>query len=203
MKYFWASISLFFGTIATALPAHNLLIQKLQAIRTLDANFYQSVSINGRRSSQSSGRFSLKRPGLLYWNVQKPYAQVMVADGHYVWVYEPKLRQVTKKSQSKGVGGAAGLFVSSQPNLWVARYQVQAQTMGHMTVFQLIAKNKNSQLPKVKLGFAGDRLEKIEFWDQLGQYSQIKLSGVKVNQSASTRLFHFSIPKGVDVINLG
>lgn len=203
MKYFWSCMGLFFGTLATALPAHNLLIQKLQAIHTLDAQFYQSVTINGRRSSQSSGHFSLKKPGLLYWNIQKPHAQVMVADGHYVWVYEPKLRQVTKKSQSKGIGGAAGLFASSQPNLWVARYQVQAQTNGHATVFQLIAKNHNSSLPKVKLGFAGDCLEKIEFWDQLGQYSQIKLSGVKVNQSLSRRLFHFSIPKGVDVINLG
>lgn len=203
MRYILAGISLFFGTIATALPAHNLLIQKLQAIHTLDARFYQSVTINGRRSSQSSGHFSLKKPGLLYWNIQKPHAQVMVADGHDIWVYEPKLRQVTKKSQSKGIGGAAGLFVSNQPNLWVARYQVQVQTNGHATVFQLMAKNHKSSLPKVKLGFAGDRLEKIEFWDQLGQYSQIKLSEVKVNQRLSTRLFHFAIPKGVDVINLG
>lgn len=203
MKYVWMVLCFVFGAMANALPAHNLLIQKLQFIHTLDAEFYQSVTINGRRSSQSSGHFSLKRPGLLYWDIQKPHAQLMIADGHYVWIYEPKLRQVTKKNQSKGVGGAAGLFVSGQPNLWVARYQVQAQTNGHVTIFQLIAKNKKSSLPKVKLGFVGEGLEKIEFWDQLGQYSQIKLSHVKVNQGVSSRLFHFSIPKGVDVINLG
>lgn len=203
MKYFCLGFWLCLSALSNALPAHNLLIQKLQAIHTLDAQFYQSVSVNGRRSSQSSGHFSLKRPGLLYWDIQKPHAQLMVADGHDVWVYEPKLRQVTKKSQKKGVGGAAGLFVSGQPNLWIARYQVQAQTNGHASVFQLVAKNKNNSLSKVKLAFAGERLEKIEFWDQLGQYSQIKLSNVKVNQGVSPRLFHFSIPKGVDVINLG
>lgn len=203
MKYFWMILGFLFGANVSALPAHNLLIQKLQAIHTLDAQFHQSVSMNGRLSHQSLGHFSLKKPDLLYWDIQKPHAQLLVADGHYVWVYEPQLRQVTKKNQSKGFGGVAGLFVSSQPNLWVTRYQVQAQSNGHTTIFQLMAKSKKNSLSKVKLGFRGESLEKIEFWDQLGQYSQIQLSHVKVNQGISSRLFHFSIPKGVDVINLG
>lgn len=203
MKYFWRILGFLFGASAYALPAHNLLIQKLQSIHTLDAQFHQSVSMNGRLSHQSLGHFSLKKPDLLYWDIQKPHAQLLIADGHYVWVYEPQLRQVTKKNQSKGFGGVAGLFVSGQPNLWVTRYQVQAQSNGHTTIFQLMAKSKKNSLPKVKLGFRGESLEKIEFWDQLGQYSQIQLSHVKVNQGIPSRLFHFSIPKGVDVINLG
>jgi outer membrane lipoprotein carrier protein len=200
----WAYLSfLLIGPYAWALPAHNMLIQKLEAIHTLDAKFNQSVFMNGRRISDSSGQFSLKKPGQLYWNIQKPHQQILIADGQYVWVYEPKLHQVTKKNQNKGVGGAAGLFVSGKPNLWISRYKVNSLTQGPYTVFQLLAKNQKNSLPKVKLFFGENRIERIEFWDQLGQYSQIRLNQVKVNQSVSNRLFHFSPPKNVDVINLG
>jgi outer membrane lipoprotein carrier protein len=127
----------------------------------------------------------------------------LVADGRFVWVYEPKLHQVTKKSQSKGVGGAAGLFVSGKPNLMIARYKVTSLIQGHQTVFQLVAKNQKNTLPKVKLFFGDNRIEKIEFWDQLGQYSQIRLSQIKVNHRVANGLFHFSLPKHVDVIDIG
>lgn len=185
-----------------ALPAHNQLIQKLEAIRTLDAQFSQLVTLNGRKVSQSKGHFSLKKPGLLNWTIQEPYEQILIADGTSVWVYEPKIQQVTKRSQKKGVGGTAGLFVSSQPNLWVARYKVTAQHQGLKTVFQMLSKNPKNSLSKVNLVFSSNALKEIEFWDQLGQHSQINLNHVLVNQNLSPRLFHFSAPKHVDVINL-
>ncbi|HBB52522.1 MAG TPA: outer membrane lipoprotein carrier protein LolA [Legionellales bacterium] len=202
MKLF-LSLSLFLLTsFALALPAHNQLIQMLEAIKTLDAQFNQTVTMNGRRVSESNGHFSLKKPGQLNWTIQKPQQQIMIADGQTVWVYEPKIQQATRRPQKAGVGGTAGLFVSSQPNLWVARYRVTSQSNGQTTIFQLVSKNQKNSLAKVKLFFEANRLEKIEFWDQLGQYSQISLSRVKVNQTLSSRLFYFSPPKNVDVIDL-
>ncbi len=202
MKLFFSISLMLAHSLLWALPAHNQLIQMLENIKTLDAQFNQTVTMNGRRVSQSNGHFSLKKPGQLNWTIQKPQQQILIADGQNVWVYEPKIQQATKRSQKKGVGGTAGLFVSSQPNLWIARYKVTSQTNGKETIFLLVSKNQKNSLSKVKLFFAANRLEKIEFWDQLGQYSQISLSRVKVNQTLSSSLFYFSPPKHVDVIDL-
>ncbi len=187
---------------AYAFGPENMLVQKFQAIKTMDAHFQQMVFMNGRKISQNSGHFVVQRPGHMRWAIEKPHAQIFIANGQTIWIYEPELKQATKKPQSQGIGGTAGLFLSNQPSLWVQRYKVTMGMSKSLSVFELRAKTTKTPFSKVILKFHQDQLIAIEFWDQMGQNSIVKLSGVKVNQTVPASAFHFSPPKHTDVIYL-
>lgn len=196
MKY-WI-ITLLWSLELCAAP-HNLLIQKFENIKSIQAHFSQTVMVKGRKKAQTSGEFAVLRPGKLRWSIQRPHPQLLVANGHTVWVYEPGLHQATKKPQSKGVGGTAGLFLSQQPGLWIQRYHVSMSANGD---FELTAKQAKTPFSRVLLHFQGNTLVGLEFWDQMGQNSRIVLSGVKMNAQIPASSFQFHPPKNTDVINL-
>ena len=189
-----------YATCVSALPAHNQLIQKIEHIQNISADFHQVVSMNGRQTASSSGHFELSRPARMRWTTSKPTQQILVADGQYIWVYEPALQQATKRLQKHGVTGTAGLFLSAKPNLWVQAYQVTKLTD---EVFALKAKNPQRSIRQMVLRFKHDVLYQIECWDQLGQYSQISLVHPKVNQYINASAFSLHLPRHVDVIDLG
>lgn len=185
-----------------ALAPHNLLIQKFDNIKSIDAHFHQVIYMNGRRISSSQGQFVVLRPGKLRWSVMSPHQQLFIADGKTIWIYEPELKQVTEKPQSKGLGGTAGLFLSNQPGLWIQRYKVTIPKGGENTVFELRAKTSQTPFSRVLLIFKQDTLVGLEFWDQMGQNSQITLSQVKMNNTVPLKMFHFNPPAHTDRINL-
>lgn len=199
LKYLGLSL-LIFNTYALA--PHNLLIQKFEAIHSIQAHFKQTVYMNGRRVSSSYGQFVVSRPGKLKWAIEKPHQQIFIANGQTIWIYEPELHQVTKKPQSKGIGGTAGLFLSNQPSLWIQRYKVTLPRGGENAMFELRAKTSNTPFSRVLLSFNHDKLVGLEFWDQMGQNSQIQLTQVKMNQAVAASYFNFSPPKHTDLIKL-
>jgi outer membrane lipoprotein carrier protein len=193
---------MWFVSISYALAPHNLLIQKFNGIHTMDANFEQSIFMNGRLIATHQGHFILKRPGQVRWTIQKPQKQEFISNGQKVWVYEPGLKQATVRDANQGIAGSAGLFLSDQPNFWIQRYKVTVQQDPSMMVFLLKAKTEKTPFIKVLLGFEKDKLARIEFWDQLGQYSVVRLRQVKINGPLPANIFEFKPPKNTDVIHL-
>ena len=63
----------------------------------------------------SSGNFVFARPGKFIWTYQKPYDQVLQADGDTLYVYEKDLNQVTTRKLGNALGSspAAILFGSN------------------------------------------------------------------------------------------
>lgn len=78
-----------------------LLQTKLNSIRSMTAVFKQSVKAKHRVVSRSSGTMALQRPGRFRWQTLQPMAQLMVADGQKIWIYDKDLEQVTVKTQKK------------------------------------------------------------------------------------------------------
>lgn len=189
-------------SLSYAVAPHNYLIQKFNGIHTMDANFEQSIFMNGRLIANHQGHFTLKRPGQVRWIIQKPQRQEFISNGQKVWVYEPGLKQATVRDANQGVAGSAGLFLSDQPNFWIQRYKVTLKQDPALTVFLLKAKTEKTPFTKVLLGFEQNKLSRIEFWDQLGQYSVVRLKNVKINQPLPGNIFEFKPPKNTDIIHL-
>ena len=53
----------------------------------------------------------------------------------------------------------------------------------------------------IRIGFAGDELQKMILFDALGQTTQIEFGQVKRNLELDRELFQFSPPADVDVID--
>ena len=177
-----------------------LLQNKLNSIRSMTAVFKQSVKAKHRVVSRSSGTMALQRPGRFRWQTLQPMAQLMVADGQKIWVYDKDLEQVTVKTQKKGLGGTAALFLSGYDNTVTRDFTVTQSNVGNEIVFDLKSKSPKANFQRIKLVFRQNNLTGLELYDQLGQVTTVQLSQIKLNPKLATNLFQFKTPKGVDVV---
>lgn len=173
---------------------------KLNGIRTLSAAFKQTVQAKKRTLSQSSGNMALARPGHFRWQTKNPMAQLVVADGKQIWVYDVELEQVSVKKQGQNLGGAAALFLSGYNDMVTRDFNVTLIQKDNLDYFDLKAKSNKANFERIKLVFAGDLLNAIELYDQLGQHTRVSLSDVKMNPKLAANVFQFKVPKGVDVV---
>lgn len=177
-----------------------LLQSKLNSIRSMTAVFKQVVKAKHRVVSRSSGTMALQRPGRFRWQTTQPMAQLMVADGQKIWVYDKDLEQVTVKTQRKGLGGTAALFLSGYDNTVTRDFNVTQSTVGNELVFDLKSKSSKANFQRIKLMFHQNTLTGLELYDQLGQVTTVQLSQIKLNPKLASSLFQFKTPKGVDVV---
>jgi len=177
-----------------------LVQSKLNAMRTMTANFKQVVKAKKREVSRSSGNMALERPGRFRWLTIEPMEQLIVADGKKMWIYDKDLEQVTVKKQEKGLGGTAALFLSGYDENITKDYTVTQNVKGKTAVFDLKSKSQKENFQRIKLIFTGDTLTGLELYDQLGQITYVSLLKIKANPKLDTRLFQFKPPKGVDVV---
>lgn len=180
--------------------AGELVQSKLNAIRTMTANFNQVVKAKKREVSRSSGSMALERPGRFRWQTKEPMEQLVVADGQKMWVYDTDLEQVTVKKQEKGLGGTAALFLSGYDDTVTRDFDVTQKSEGKLMIFDLKSKSSKANFQRIKLMFTQDALTGLELYDQLGQITSVKLLQIKANPKLPPKLFQFKPPKGVDVV---
>ena len=178
----------------------DVLKNKLNAMRTMSAQFSQVVKANKRQISRSSGSMALSRPGRFRWQTTSPMAQLVIADSRHLWIYDPDLEQVTVKKQEKGVGGTAALFLSGYNDTVGRDFEVTSYKNGNKDYFDLHAKSSKANFQRVKLIYVGEQLAGIELFDQLGQHTEVNFSHIKTNLVLAPTLFVFKTPKGVDVV---
>ena len=193
-------IFLFWMPSAYCNEASTALQTKLNAIRTMSAHFSQTVGSKNRALSRSSGTMALARPGRFRWQTIQPMAQLVVADGRHLWIYDTDLEQVTVKKQNHSLGGTAGLFLSGYNETVSSDFDVTMKKQDNTTIFNLRAKSNKAGFQQVKLMFDGDALNGIELFDQLGQHTEVHLRQIKTNPVLLDRLFQFKPPKGTDVV---
>lgn len=191
---------LFFGQAILAATPSELLQSKLNALKTMSADFTQVVKAKHREVSRSSGSMALSRPGRFRWQTKAPMEQLVVADGQQLWIYDVDLEQVSVKKQNKIVGGTAGLFLSGYNDTVARDFDVNVSEKGKQMLFDLNAKSNKANFQRVKLTFEGPALRGIALYDQLGQLTDVKLNQVKVNPKLLASLFQFKAPRGVDVV---
>lgn len=179
----------------------DLIIQKkLASIHTMHANFSQIVRAKHRVISKSKGTMVLAKPNQFRWEIKRPMAQTVIADGRKVWVYDVDLEQVTVSKQTRNLGAAGALFLNQDPDAISRDFTVRFNQQGTSEVFDLQAKSSKANFEKVRVIFDNNTLQTIELDDQVGQHIIIHLSQVVVNQREPAAMFQFRIPKGVDVV---
>lgn len=177
-----------------------ILQDKLNAMRSMSAQFSQVVKAEKRQVSSSTGIMALNRPGRFRWDTQSPMAQLVVADGKRLWIYDVDLEQVSVKKQDKSVGGTAGLFLSGTGNMVSQDFTVTQQMQGNTQSFDLHSKSSRANFQRVQMSFENNLLKTLVLYDQLGQKTEVKFSKIKLNAALSPSLFQFKPPKGVDVV---
>jgi outer membrane lipoprotein carrier protein len=136
------------------------------------------------KTGTSSGTFTFARPGKFIWQYEKPYAQLLQADGDKLYVYDKDLNQVTVRS----LGGALGASPA-------------ASVKAGIDWLELTPKAKDTQFQRVGIGFKDGNLEAMELHDVFGNVTLLTFSNIQKNPPLPADAFKFTVPKGADVIN--
>jgi len=198
------SLTIFsFISFADTTSAANQLQPLLNNIKSLQANFVQTVyDRSGSVLQQTSGQMSLLHPGKFRWETNKPSKQLLIADGSQVWFYDVELAQVMQQKQQTNTSNSPAMLLSGSVTKLMQDYkvtQLPAENNDQL-IFRLIPRAKNGLFQSVDLTFAQDNLKAMRMMDNLGQTTTIKFSNVHENIALNENLFHFVLPKGVDVV---
>lgn len=195
-----AAVCLFAAQAANA-GAVDKLHQFLESTRTVRADFAQSVAArNGRKPQLSSGVMMFARPGKFRWEIEKPYAQLLVGDGERVWIHDPDLRQVTVRKVGSALGGTPAALLAGESTIEKNFALREAGDKDGLEWVEATPRSPDSGFEKVSLGFAGSDLRAMELLDSLGQTTSLRFSHLERNPRLAPSLFRFTPPVNADVI---
>ena len=206
MKKTISFVALMLVASSASAAAIERLHQFLETTKTVRANFTQIVvAKNGKRPQQSSGVMIFSRPGKFRWQIEKPYAQLLVGDGEKIWIYDPDLRQVTVKKAGNALGGTPAALLAGgsggKSSLEKSFTLREAGEREGLEWLEAIPKSQESGFEKLLLGFSGSDLKAMDLLDNFGQTTSLLFSSLERNPAISPSLLSFKPPAGVDVIS--
>jgi outer membrane lipoprotein carrier protein len=174
------------------------LADYLSDLQATEGYFTQVIySHRGQALQTTSGTFALLRPGKFRWQTLTPTAQLLVADGRKVWLYDEGLNQVSWfKEEVNNKQSPAVLLVGDIDGL-AQQYRIGVVQTQSRAVFSLKPRH-DSFFEEVSLVFEDEMLSDMAITDNLGQITRIHFSDL--SDDASADLFQFKPAKGVDVV---
>lgn len=169
--------------------------------RVIQADFQQSLmDTKGNKVQEASGTLVMQRPGKFRWDYQRPYHQIIVADGKEITIYDEDLQQATIRSMTGVIGSTpASLLSGAQPieaNFDIA----EAAPKAGLEWVELTPKLSDSGFELIRLGFNRSDLQAMEMLDSFGQTSSLRFSNMKHNIKPAPGLFVFTPPAGTDMV---
>jgi outer membrane lipoprotein carrier protein len=170
------------------------------ALDSVRAEFVQELVDPRTKSVQrATGTLSLKRPGKFRWDYEQP-AQVIVSDGERLWLYDADLEQVTVRRVRDTLSQTPAMLLSGQARVRDGFVVRAAPSADGLDWVLLVPKRTDTDFRELRLGFAGDTLQRMEFDDKLNQRTRIELKRVQRNVRLDDSIFRFVPPPGTDVI---
>ena len=200
MKKLLLSLTLLVAGAAAHADAVDALRDFAHEVKSGKANFTQTVtSPDGKRKKVSSGSFEFQRPNQFRFAYAKPFEQVIVADGHKVWIYDADLNQASSRKLTDALGATpAALLAGANLDRDFTLNALPAE--GGLDWVQAVAKQADSTLQSLKLGFRAKELAAMEIVDGFGQRSRLDFSAVQTNVAVAAERFQFKLPAGADLI---
>jgi outer membrane lipoprotein carrier protein len=153
------------------------------------------------KNSTSSGTFVFARPGKFIWSYEKPYQQILQADGDKLYVYDKDLNQVTVRPLGGALGASPAAILFGSNDLDKNFTLRDAGVKAGIDWLELIPKAKDTQFQSVGIGFRDGNLQAMELHDVFGNVTLLTFSNIQKNPPLPADAFKFTVPKGADVIN--
>ncbi|HZF81571.1 MAG TPA: outer membrane lipoprotein chaperone LolA [Rubrivivax sp.] len=186
--------------LAAQADAVDTLRDFVQNVKTGSAAFTQTVtSADSAKKKSSAGHFEFLRPNRFRFAYNKPFEQVIVADGEKVWIYDKDLNQASSRRIAQALGSTpAALLAGGSLD---KEFSLAAEGARDGLDWALATpKVKDGPFQSMRVGFRNKELAAVEITDSFGQRTQLLFSDFRANPSLAADRFRFSVPAGADVI---
>ena len=176
------------------------LISLIDAFDQVTGRFAQTiVDASLQTLEESSGSLALQRPKFR-WQVETPFAQLIIADGAEMQIYDPDLAQLNLHDIDKNLGPTPLTILLGDTETLATEFTVSRSTDGAMQRFVLRPRSQSALFIQVELIFQGRLLERLAIWDSAGQLTRIQFSEMQLTQGIEAERFELILPEGTDVI---
>jgi outer membrane lipoprotein carrier protein len=171
------------------------------------ADFRQETEVKTlNRNLKASGQVSFKRPGKMFWRYEEPKGQFVLADGNYLYFYQPEQNQIIKSPLKNAFRSDIPLsFLLGIGNLKKDFNAVLKSTEESQYILRLEPKGESGGFSEILLGVAKNSSDIlwVSVRDATNSLTTIRLSGMRKGVGLKDSLFRLEVPKGVDVVELG
>ena len=176
------------------------LISLIDTFDQVTGRFAQTiVDASLQTLEESSGSLALQRPKFR-WQVETPFAQLIIADGAEMQIYDPDLAQLSLHDIDKNLGPTPLTILLGDTETLATEFTVSRSMDGAMQRFVLRPRSQSALFLQVELIFQGRLLERLAIWDSAGQLTRIQFSEMQLTQGIEAERFELILPEGTDVI---
>lgn len=179
--------------------------QRYNDTRTLQVSFTEEYRAPGRGRRVESGTLFLRKPGRMRWEYNEPKGKVFVGDGKHFYLYNPESGQV-RKAGVKESGDMHAPLAFLLGRLDFSRDFREFQSRPEGGDLWITADPKTDNLPYSKVEFQVTPAYEIRRVRVTGHDQSIldfTFSQEQRNPALSARLFQFSAPPGVPIVEAG
>jgi outer membrane lipoprotein carrier protein len=150
-------------------------------------------------SNPATGTFVFARPGKFIWTYQKPYEQLLQADGENLYIYDKDLNQVTIRKLGNALGSSPAAVLFGSNDLEKNFTLKEAGKKDGLEWLEATPKTKDTTFDQIGIGLKDGVPRAMELRDSFGQVSLLSFKRFEKNPAMATEQFKFVVPKGADV----
>jgi len=186
---------------ASALEQFKSFVSSTRAARGEFTQQQVTRSANAKGPQVSTGTFVYQRPGKFIWTYQKPYEQLLQADGDQLYIYDKDLNQVTVRKLGNALGSSPAAILFGSNDLEKNFTLTEAGTRNGLEWLNAVPKSRDTSFEQISIGMRNGVPESMELKDTFGQTSVLTFRNFQRNPPLSAGQFRSEIPKGADVVN--
>ncbi|MCF6300388.1 MAG: outer membrane lipoprotein chaperone LolA [Proteobacteria bacterium] len=166
----------------------------------LKADFIQyELKEDNSRIDENRGSVWMSAPNKFRWHYLLPMEQLIIADGDKVWVYDEDLEQVTVKPQDNELNPIYVLINGDKSDHYYETKYESSEGAG--TWISMTPTKRSDEVKTVWLKIENKQLKTIKLVNHFDQVIVFEFKNIERNVKIPDEMFHFEVPKGVDVIS--
>ena len=174
------------------------------------ADFIQKSTIKAMDiTDQATGKVYIKYPGMMRWEYEKPDRQIIITDADQLWVYRPADGQVmTGRAPTFFSDGKGASFLSDirliRQKFDISLEQGQPAEGDLFHHLKLIPREKTLDISEIRLMVSRQTFNVLQVMtlNFYGDETRIDLINFRFGADLDDSLFSFTVPEGVDVIQI-
>lgn len=192
-----------FAFAAETLPAVENLTRLLDEIQTIEADVKElAVKSSGGALEESDIKMYFEKPDGFYWQVLRPFEELTVTNGEFLWVFDPDLEQVTVEKWQRDDTEVTQQLLSGDIETLTRDFRVEE--LSHSSKddweFKLTPLDPASLYRQINLSFVAAKLESIHVDYGTGEQFIWTFTAMVLNEPIPAARFTFVVPEGIEVI---
>jgi outer membrane lipoprotein carrier protein len=192
---------------ADSMPPLDYILKELEKRYTgsqFSADFLQESTIKAMEITDfASGRVYVRYPGMMRWEYEKPERQVIITDGHKLWIYRPLDNQVMTGDAPVFFRDGKGASFLSDIRLVRQKFTITLHPPEgeYLYELRLVPREKTLNISQIRLYVVprAFTIARIVTLDDYGDDTRIDIVNPQFNVELDPALFKFDIPPGADV----